>query len=498
MRRRRAGLVLALILVIANLAPALDIQPEPDTGTLGVLPVVAAVVAAALALATTVFVVPAWRGHDRPARAIAIIQFLGILQATPVFFLPVQVIPPGAVIFAALGTLAGMIAVTLILYDSSIVLLGSAAVIVTAALYAGIVASVSAVLPVAAERSVQTASAIVVALLFAPILTLMRRTVARSLYGGRADPAGTALHINHTHGNGEGTVHTVVEETRRALRLPHLQLVDRGTTIASAGHPLATGTTVPLPIGPDGDGGLIFRVTLRAGEARLHRDDRAALELVAAPLALLLRESALITELRAARADAARARESERAAIHRELHDGLGPLLTGASFRVDAARKQLPGEAHGAAENLTLVGRDLRAAIGEIRRVVYGLRPIELEQRSLAVAVARRADAVGAELHLPKPFPELSPAVELAVYRIVTEAIANIERHAPGVNVRLDIETDDQGLHVRVRNDGTYANPVIEGIGLRSMRDRAEEIGGRFEAGPVAHGWMVQVDLPLR
>lgn len=496
MRLRRIGLVLALILAIANLAPALDIQPDPSTGQIGVLPVVAAAVAAILAVTTMALMVPAWRGRHGAARGIAIIQLAGILQAAPIFFLPVQVIPAGAVVFAALGTLASMIAFTLILYDSSVALLGTAAVIVTVALYAGMVAGASALLPIAAERSVQTAAAIVVALLFVPILTLMRRTVAKSLYGGRADPAGTARRINHANRQGEGAIQTAIEETRRALRFPRLELVDRGSTVAVAEEARAAGTTVPMPV--DADAGLAFRVTLRPGEGRLHRDDRTALELVAGPLALLLRESALIAELRAARADAARARESERATIHRELHDGLGSLLTGASFRVDAARKQLSDGAADAAENLAVVGTDLRAAIGEVRRVVYGLRPVELEQRSLWMAIVRRADAVGADLHLPESPPELSPAVELAIYRIVTEAIANIERHAPGSDVQLDVETDDRSLRVRVRNDGDYQPPVAEGIGVRSMRDRAEELGGQFSAGPVLLGWLVRVELPLR
>ncbi len=496
MRLRRIGLALALFLVIANLAPALDILPDPTTGQIGVLPVVAATVAALLVVLTLALMVPAWRGRHGAARAIAIVQLAVIAQAAPIFFLPVQVIPAGAVIIAALGTLASMIAFTLILHNSDVALLGTAAVIVTVALYAGMVAGVSALLPIAAERSVQTAAAIIVALLFVPILMLMRRTVAKPLYGGRVDPAGTARQINYVHREGEGAIQAAVEETRRSLRFPRLDLVDKGRTVATAGDVHSDGATVLLPVGTDS--GIALRVTLRPGETRLHRDDRTALELVAAPLVLLLRESALIEELRAARADAARARESERATIHRELHDGLGSLLTGASFRVDAARKQLSSGASDAAENLAVVGTDLRAAIGEVRRVVYGLRPVELEQRSLWVAISRRADAVGAEIQLPESLPEVSPAVELAVYRIVTEAIANIERHAPGSAVRLEIETGDMGLRVRVRNDGDYERPSAEGVGVRSMRDRAEELGGLFSAGPVSKGWLVQVDLPLR
>lgn len=495
MRARRIGLTLAVFLAIAGLAPALDIRPDPATGQIGPLPIAAAVIAALLALATLVLVIPAWRGRHGPARVIAILQLAGILQAVPVFFLPVRVIPPGAVILAALGALLGIVAFTLILYDSSRVLLGSAAVVVVVVLYACLVAGASAILPVSAERTVQTASAILVALLFTPVLTLMRRIVGRSLYGGRVDPAGTALRINDVRGDSGNAVEAAVAKTRRALRFPRLELTEHDHAIISAGVSPAGAATATLLIDPDA--GLAFRVTLRPGQSRLHPDDRSALRLVAAPLALLLRESALTADLRAARADAARVREDERATIHRELHDGLGPLLTGAAFRVDAARKQVPADASRAADNLDLARANLGTAISEVRRVVYGLRPIELEQRSVWSAVARRAGSIGAALTLPEPLPELSTATELAVYRIVNEAIANIERHAPDSGVHLDIATSDDVLRIDIRNDGFLARQATEGVGSRSMRDRTEELGGRYSAGPTPEGWSVRVDLPL-
>ncbi|WP_434811879.1 sensor histidine kinase [Microbacterium sp. bgisy189] len=495
MKRRRIGLALAAFLVIANLAPALDIRPDPATGEVGWLPVTAAAIGLVLAVATVVLLVPAWRGRQWAVRAVALIQLLGMLQATPIFFVPAEVVPAGAVVFAALGALASLVAITLMLYDSSSVLLASAAVVVTVAIYAGLVAAVSVLLPAAAERSIQTASAIVVALLFAPILALMRRTVARSIYGGRVDPAGTAISVNQQRGIGEGAVQTAVEETRRALRLPRLELMEGGRTLAAAGARHATAARETLPVG--NESGLVLVVTLRPGETRLHRDDRAALELVAAPFALLLRESALIAELRVARADAARAREAERATIHRELHDGLGPLLTGASYRLDAVRNQLDAAPQGVDADLATIGADLRTAIDEVRRVVYGLRPAELEQGTIWSAVRRHAGAVGADLSLPDPPPALSPAVELATFRIVTEGIANIERHAPGSQVTLAIECDGDAMRIGLGNAGVFEPPSAAGVGTTSMRDRAEELGGRFHAGPVAQGWLVSAELPL-
>lgn len=122
---------------------------------------------------------------------------------------------------------------------------------------------------------------------------------------------------------------------------------------------------------------------MRVGERQLRRDDRTALQLVALPLSLLARESALLTEVRTARAALADVREREQLTLHRDLHDGLGPLLTGAVMRADAARNLLATDVEAARDSLDAARSDLRVAVTELRRVVYRLWPLELEQRGL-------------------------------------------------------------------------------------------------------------------
>jgi signal transduction histidine kinase len=136
----------------------------------------------------------------------------------------------------------------------------------------------------------------------------------------------------------------------------------------------------------------------------------------------------LLVELRTARAEATVVREQERMMLHRDLHDGLGPLLTGAALHLDAARN-LDGAASATAID---EGRaELRTAIADIRRVAHGLRPTELENGDLWTALERRSLRSGARLQFPEPRPALTPATELAAYRIIGEALANAERHAP-------------------------------------------------------------------
>lgn len=495
MRARRIGLCLAVLIVLVGLVPSLDIRPDPATGEVGLLPIAAAVLASAFALATLLLLVPAWLGVRSAALAIGILLLVGILQALPVFFVPAELVPAGGVVLVAVSSLLSVTSCILVVFDFPRMLLITAALFVTIAVYAGLVAALSALLPASADRVVQTGSAVVVAIMFQPILSLMRRTIGRTLYGGRIDPAHTALRVNQRLGDGEGVVEAALEEARSALRLPLLEVIDHDTVVAAAGSGRESAATALVSL--DEAAVLALRVTMREGERRLHRDDRAALALVATPLALLLRESGLLAELLTMRAAAAHARENERAALHRELHDGLGPLLTGAVFRADAARKLLGDQSDAVASTLDIVRTDLRTAIGEVRRVVYGLRPSELEQRGLWSAITRRAGAVGAEMRLPAHQADLPEAVEIAVYRIVTEALANVERHAPGAAVLVEVRLTDGAVDVRVDDEGHVAATVQDGVGLTSLRHRAGELGGDLTAGPTPGGWSVRAHIPF-
>jgi two-component system, NarL family, sensor kinase len=92
--------------------------------------------------------------------------------------------------------------------------------------------------------------------------------------------------------------------------------------------------------------------------------------------------------------------------------------------------------------------------------------------------------------------PDLSPAVELAAYRIVMESIANVLRHSTAHTVTITVAANGQ-LDLAIADDGTPPPAWRPGIGIRSLRDRAEELGGTACAGPVDGGWTVRAQLPL-
>jgi signal transduction histidine kinase len=93
----------------------------------------------------------------------------------------------------------------------------------------------------------------------------------------------------------------------------------------------------------------------------------------------------------------------------------------------------------------------------------------------------------------------LSPGVDLTAYRIAQEALTNARRHAPGADVDVELRYEADTLHLEVRDDGQGAISESEGHGIVGMRERAEMIGGRLEAGPrEGGGFSVLADLPIK
>jgi signal transduction histidine kinase len=245
-------------------------------------------------------------------------------------------------------------------------------------------------------------------------------------------------------------------------------------------------------------------IGLRDGEQRLAERDRRALGLVAAPLAVALHATAMSTELQGSRQRLIGAREEERRRLRRELHDGLGPALTGIAFTADAAANVVD-DPKRTAELLSTLRRDTRAALADVRRVVEDLRPPALDELGLVGALQQRAEqlswradgaAVQVRLDVPPEVPALPAAVEVAAYRIATEALTNVARHSGASSAVVRLRYGDR-LEVSVSDDGQASSSWSPGVGLQTMRERAAELGGAFVAGPSPAGGLVRASLPL-
>ena len=331
---------------------------------------------------------------------------------------------------------------------------------------------------------------LVIALLFNPVRVWLQRAVDRLFYGSRHDPVSAVSQVGARLGTDD--LAGVLDAVRDALRLPFAALRLDGREVAATGTPPALLHSVPLSSG----GELI--VGVRRGDSRLGQADLNVLRLLAAPLATALRATALAAEVQAARERLVEAREEERRRLHRDLHDGLGPTLTGAGFKADAAGNLIAHAPEQARALIAGLRADIGSALADVRRVVYELRPPALDELGLIGAIARHGEALPMRVTVTatEPLPPLAAAVEVAAYRIATEALTNVARHARATTVGVSV-TVDTAVRLEISDDGPDAGPWRPGVGLMSIRDRAAELGGSCTAGPTVTGGRVAAVLPV-
>lgn len=346
---------------------------------------------------------------------------------------------------------------------------------------------------------------VVVALLVAPVLPRLQRLVDRAMYGDRRDPARVASRVGEQLASGSAAgLPGVVSAVREALRLPYAALSSPDGVLAADGQPPdGPVRSLRLEYGGEVVGELV--IGLRPGERELAPADHTVLNLVAAPLAVAVHATWLSAELQASRGRIIAAREEERRRLRRDLHDGLGPTLTGVALAADAAANLVDSDTVRAGELLAAVRTDARSAIADIRRLVDDLRPPALDELGLVLALRQRAEhlswradggAVHVKLDAPDQLPALPAATEVAAYRIATEALNNVVRHAGASAAVLRLRCND-ALELEVLDDGAANGTWQPGVGLQAMRERATELGGGFEAGPTSAGGRVYVSLPL-
>lgn len=345
---------------------------------------------------------------------------------------------------------------------------------------------------------------VVIALLVAPVLPRLQRLVDRAMYGDRRDPARVASRVGQQLLAGPDVgLPAVASVVRIALRIPYVAVSAADGVLADDGRPDGAVRSIALEYGGETVGELL--VGLRPGERELAVADRTVLTLLAVPLAVAVHASGLSAQLQTSRERIIAAREEERRRLRRDLHDGLGPTLTGVAFTADAAANLLDSDIARARELLASLRTDTRNAIADVRRLVDNLRPPALDELGLVGALRQRADqlawrADGAPLQIkfdvPDGVPALPAAIEVAAYRIATEALTNVARHSRASAAVLRVRCGES-LDVEVIDDGSSNGAWHPGVGLEAMRERAAELGGQFEGGPTPSGGHVYASFPL-
>ena len=355
-----------------------------------------------------------------------------------------------------------------------------------------------------------------VAVLFQPLRERLQRGINHLMYGERDEPY-TAISRLGERLEGtlapEAVLPAIVETAREALKLPYAAIAlprDGGNfevAAASEGKPPAEPLILPLSYGGETVGRLLLAP--RAPGEGFSSADRRLLDGLARHAGVAVQGVRTMADLRRSREKLVLAREEERRRLRRDLHDELAPTLAALGLGAATVGELIPTDPKGATSANEKLRTEIRATVGDVRRLVYDLRPPALDELGLVEAVRERALRYDAgdkgfrvKVVAPEELPPLPAAVEVAAYRIVQEALTNVSRHAKArsCTVRLACPTG-QTLDVEVADDGVGLPDTPEGgVGLSSMRERAAELGGECEIGRpsrATNGTRVFARLPL-
>ncbi len=295
---------------------------------------------------------------------------------------------------------------------------------------------------------------------------------------------------------------TVVEQVTRALRASGTELTLVDGTTAVFGTPIdadaADGVTrIPLTYAGVRSGELVVR---RAGG--LDASSRNALTSLAGQAAVAAHTVVMAHQVQRAREAIVVAREEERRRLRRDLHDDIGPALAALALQAEAALTLAPDDPSASAALVARLVSRLNATVGDVRALVHDLRPPTLDDLGLTASVralAYRLSTATVSVRVDaEDLPELSAALDVAAYRIVAEAVTNAVRHANASVVAVSLAVRGGMLEIDVADDGCGlpAHPV-RGLGLTSMRLRAEELGGDLRLRSTRHGTSVTARLPV-
>ncbi|GAA2127498.1 hypothetical protein GCM10009843_27000 [Nocardioides bigeumensis] len=348
---------------------------------------------------------------------------------------------------------------------------------------------------------------LVTVLLYGPLRQWLGGWVRRLVLGERDDPydvvAGLASTLE-TADDGAAQLAAVSHAVAGAFGISFVSVdVDRGggeRLVATFGERPPETRTLPINYRDVEVGRLVLPA--RGLRSRLSgRDERLLGDLVR-QAATAARTSRLAEELQDSRERLVVAREEERRRIRRDLHDGLGPAMSGVVFQLENARMMVDGDPDGAKAQLVRARGHVQEVVADVRRLVHDLRPPALDDLGLVGALRQQAANTKARttVEAAEDLGPLPAAVEVAAFRIVGEALTNVDRHAGATTCTVRLRREADELLVEVTDDGTGIDERAEvGVGLVALRERADELGGRSEVTcPPGGGTSVRAWLPVR
>ena len=222
----------------------------------------------------------------------------------------------------------------------------------------------------------------------------------------------------------------------------------------------------------------------------------------------------LINELKAAQLELEAAQQQkeelavlrERERLARDLHDSLGHALVAISVQLEAIQRLYKVDARQASTQVDELKTLTRASMKDLRRSIAGLRAAGLGERPLCQTL--QGDCVefgvrsGVEIdcRVDPRLDGVRPGLAETVWRVVQEALTNVEKHAQASKVTVAVDVDHQKVHLRIADDGVGlprdAESKTDCFGLRGMRERVEALGGSLVLDNIEEGTLVEVVLP--
>ncbi|HET9588542.1 MAG TPA: ATP-binding protein [Anaerolineales bacterium] len=353
-----------------------------------------------------------------------------------------------------------------------------------------------------------------IAVLFQPLRERLQRRVNRLIYGERDDPIEALSRLGkqmETALPSDQVLPALVRTIAHTLRLPFVGITLKGQQVTAFGQQTAEPVAFPLTFQGETTGELLASPrnpgeNFTPGEMRL-------LQNLARQAGAAVRNAQLTADLQRSRQTIVTAREEERHRLRRDLHDGIGPTMAGLTLKLDAARDLVSSslesgkkeELEEAVQLLTELKTQTQETVQNIRHIVHTLRPPSLDVLGLVPALQAHFGQVAIPDRLeiqmtasPQNFPRLSAAVEVAAYRIVLEAVTNVMQHAHAGLCEVSLTLANGNLKMEIKDDGVgLPKARSHGIGLDSMRERAEELGGRLELSSSPWGTCVSAEIPV-
>jgi len=341
-----------------------------------------------------------------------------------------------------------------------------------------------------------------IAVLFQPARARFQQGVNRLLYGERDEPSrvltrlGQRLEATLTP---DAVLPVIVETVAQALKLPAVAITwTAGEGGAQPHSPVIYGemkartaqTRVPLVYQQETVGELVLAPrqpgeSLTSADQRLLRQLAPQIGVAVHAVRLTADLKQLTADLQRSRTELVTTREEERRRLRRDLHDGLGSVLASLNWRAGALRAMLVRDPVAADAIVVEQQHTIQTALGDIRRLVYDLRPPALDELGLVGAIREQATkqstaaerdrsaGLQVEVCVPDALPELPAAVEVAAYRIAQEALTNVAHHAHAHRCTLCLSCTEDHLEVIVTDDGTGLPAGHHvGVGLLSMHGR--------------------------